>query len=95
MDSITILVGTTKGAFLLEGDGMRRNWQVRGPFCDGWTVNHMTCDPDTGTIWAGGGGNWHGAGVWRSTDRGETWTLSGSAAVRWTNGPPMIRSLLP
>jgi photosystem II stability/assembly factor-like uncharacterized protein len=32
-------------------------------------------DPETGTIWAGGGGDWHGAGVWRSGDGGRNWTL--------------------
>lgn len=97
MDSITILVGTTKGAFLLEGDGMRRNWQVRGPFCDGWPVNHMTSDPDTGTIWAGGGGNWHGAGVWRSTDRGETWDivrLSSGEMDNWAANDPEFAAMI-
>ena len=27
-------------------------------------------DPETGTIWAGGGDGWRGPAVWRSTDRG-------------------------
>lgn len=70
----TLMVGTTKGAFLLSSgaDG----WTVRGPFCGGWTINHMAADPATGRIWAGGGNDWLGAGVWRSDDGGETWTLS-------------------
>ena len=83
--TITLLVGTTKGAFLLSSDD-RETWAIRGPFCDGAGINHMTGDPETGAIWAGGGGDWDGAGVWRSTDGGETWTvskLSGGQREAW------------
>ncbi len=74
--TVTLLVGTTKGAFLLDGAGPRDTWQIRGPFCDGWAINHAIGDPETGTIWAAGGGEWSGAGVWRSTDGGESWELT-------------------
>ncbi|MFD0980187.1 WD40/YVTN/BNR-like repeat-containing protein [Tropicimonas aquimaris] len=73
---VTLLVGTTKGVFLIEGNKGRTAWSVRGPLCDGWPVNHVVGDPASGTIWAAGGGEWEGAGVWRSTDHGETWELS-------------------
>lgn len=76
MNGVTLLVGTAKGAFLLRGDEARGRWRVEGPFCDGWPINHMAGDPATGAIWAGGGGAWHGAGVWRSVDEGRTWTLA-------------------
>ncbi len=69
-----ILVGTNKGAFLVAGETDR--WTVKGPFCDGWSINHIIGDADTDTIWAGGGGDWHGAGVWRSGDGGESWDLT-------------------
>jgi photosystem II stability/assembly factor-like uncharacterized protein len=49
---------------------------VRGPYCDGWPINHVIGDPATGALWAGGGGDWHGAGVWRSTDDGANWSLA-------------------
>jgi photosystem II stability/assembly factor-like uncharacterized protein len=74
--TFTVLAGTTKGLFLIDGDDGRTDWQVRGPFCDGWPINHAVADPETGTIWAGGGDDWHGAGVWRSTDGGATWALT-------------------
>jgi hypothetical protein len=32
---VTILVGTTKGAFLISGGSGRQGWTVKGPFCDG------------------------------------------------------------
>ncbi|SDE06535.1 WD40/YVTN/BNR-like repeat-containing protein [Ruegeria marina] len=71
-----ILVGTTKGAFILRGTPDRTGWTVEGPFCDGWPINHVIGCPHTGTIWAGGGGDWHGAGIWRSEDAGATWVLT-------------------
>lgn len=73
---LIILIGTTKGAFLMHGDASRSDWQISGPHCDGWSINHVFGDPETGTIWAGGGGDWSGAGVWQSDDLGKTWDLT-------------------
>lgn len=73
--AVRLLVGTTKGLFLLDSAD-RKVWTVTGPVCDGWPINHAVGDPKTGTIWAAGGSDWHGAGVWRSTDAGETWALA-------------------
>ncbi len=75
-ESIIVLVGTTKGAFMVSGGADRSGWRVSGPFCDGWPINHFIGDPETGRLWAAGGGEWQGAGVWHSTDRGETWDVS-------------------
>jgi len=72
----SILVGTTKGAFVLTSTDGRTSWAMTGPHCGGWPINHMTGDPQTGRLWAGGGGDWHGAGVWRSEDGGESWELA-------------------
>ncbi|WP_324288160.1 hypothetical protein [Hoeflea algicola] len=75
-DDFSILIGTTKGAFMVSSDADRTGWTVKGPFCDGWPINHMIGDPASGTLWAAGGGDWHGAGVWRSTDGGESWEVA-------------------
>lgn len=75
-DSVTVLVGTTKGLFLLRPDTARDEWTVSGPLCEGWSINHAIGDAGSGAFWAGGGGEFHGAGVWRSTDAGESWELS-------------------
>lgn len=75
-DGLRVLVGTTKGVFILDSNGQRQDWQVSGPLCDGWPINHVIGDPATGTLWAAGGGDWHGAGVFRSTDGGASWVLS-------------------
>jgi photosystem II stability/assembly factor-like uncharacterized protein len=71
-----LLVGTRKGCFILESDADRRDWDVRGPFCDGWPIYHAVHDSDSGVIYAAAASEWHGAGVWRSGDLGETWELS-------------------
>jgi photosystem II stability/assembly factor-like uncharacterized protein len=76
MPRVMVLAGTRKGCFVLESDGDRRDWSVRGPYCEGWPVYHAIHDAETDTIYAAAASEWHGAGVWRSADRGETWELS-------------------
>jgi photosystem II stability/assembly factor-like uncharacterized protein len=76
MPRTILLVGTRKGCFVLESDGDRRDWRVRGPFCEGWPIYHAIYDGESGTIYAAAASEWHGAGVWRSGDLGETWALS-------------------
>ncbi len=70
----TILVGTTKGAFLINGQNGRDDWKVSGPHCEGWSINHVIGDGQN--IWAGGGDDWHGAGIWHSGDGGQTWAVT-------------------
>ena len=52
---ILVLIGTKKGAFILEGGAERRSWALRGPFCETWPMNHVVADAASGTIYAGGG----------------------------------------
>ncbi|MFC4671152.1 WD40/YVTN/BNR-like repeat-containing protein [Seohaeicola nanhaiensis] len=95
-ESTTILIGTTKGAFLLTGTG-RTGWRLTGPHCDGWPINHVVGDPETGNLWAGGGGEWSGAGVWRSTDGGQSWTvarLSKGQIDEWAANDPEMAAFM-
>ncbi len=80
-EAVMVLAGTTKGVFLIASGAGRRGWTVSGPHCDGWPINHVIGDAESGTLWAAGGSDWHGAGVWRSEDGGATWVLS-----RFSNG---------
>jgi photosystem II stability/assembly factor-like uncharacterized protein len=61
---------------VLESDGERRDWSIRGPYCEGWPIYHAVHDPQSGALYAAAASEWHGAGVWRSDDLGETWTVS-------------------
>ncbi|HEY7399179.1 MAG TPA: hypothetical protein VH538_12800 [Gaiellaceae bacterium] len=76
MSTTLVLVGTRKGCFIAESDADRRDWTLRGPFCEGWPVNHAVFDPSTSTIYAAAASEWHGATIWRSADLGETWSQS-------------------
>ncbi|MBF9058396.1 exo-alpha-sialidase [Rhodobacterales bacterium HKCCSP123] len=90
-----LLVGTTKGAFVLTEAG--GDWTVSGPHCGGWSINHMAGDPATGALWAGGGGDWWGAGVWRSTDGGQTWKLaklSSGQMDQWAANDPDFAAMI-
>jgi photosystem II stability/assembly factor-like uncharacterized protein len=76
MPRTLLLVGTRKGCFVLESDGDRRDWEVRGPLCESWPVYHAILDPVSGAVYAAAASEWHGSAVWRSSDLGETWALS-------------------
>ena len=88
MPQIVLLVGTRKGCFVLESDADRKDWNVRGPFCDGWPVYNAVHDPASGALYAAAASEWHGAGVWHSNDLGETWTLSSEGL---THSDPTLR----
>ncbi|WP_322865165.1 WD40/YVTN/BNR-like repeat-containing protein [Aquicoccus sp. G2-2] len=92
-----ILIGTTKGAFILTSGAARSGWTVSGPHCDGWPINHVVGDPLSGQIWAAGGGEWQGAGVWHSPDGGLSWTLSklsGGMADEWAANDPDFAAMI-
>lgn len=73
---VLILIGTKKGLFIAESDGNREKWSLKGPLCEMWPINHAIGDPQSGTIYAGGGNSWFGPAVWKSTDLGDSWTHS-------------------
>jgi photosystem II stability/assembly factor-like uncharacterized protein len=89
---LLVLVGTKKGAFIFESDAARAAWRLRGPFCEAWPINHVIGDPETGTIYGGGGNEWFGPAVWKSTDRGASWTHS-SAGLAYKAGDQPIKSV--
>jgi photosystem II stability/assembly factor-like uncharacterized protein len=70
-----LVIGTRKGLFLLESTN-RRDWDLRGPFCESWPVYHALREPSSGALYAAAASEWHGSAVWRSNDNGETWEHS-------------------
>ena len=91
MTRTQLLVGTKKGAFILESDADRRDWSVRGPLCEGWPIHDLIVEPGSGAILAAGGSPWFGPAVWRSEDGGETWTHSSAGLTYGDDGPSRSR----
>ncbi|MEO1250225.1 MAG: exo-alpha-sialidase [Pseudomonadota bacterium] len=87
-----LLVGTKKGLFLIEGSHGPGSWTVRGPYCEAWPINHAIADPNTGTIFAGGGNEWFGPAVWVSTDSGASWNHS-SEGLGYDAGLDPVKSV--
>ena len=46
MTRVLLLVGTPKGAFILESDAGRQDWSVRGPLCEGWPIHDLIVEPE-------------------------------------------------
>ncbi len=90
---LLVLIGTRKGAFILAGDPNEREraggWQLSGPLCEGWPINHFAFDRASGALLAGGGSPWFGAAVWRSDDLGASWTHSSQGLTYGDDGPAM------
>lgn len=72
---ITLLVATRKGMWTLTSDAARNRWSLAGPRFLGHNVHHVVADPRDGRIWLAAARTGHlGPTVFRSTDRGRTWT---------------------
>jgi hypothetical protein len=88
-----VLVGTKKGAFILESDGKREKWDVSGPFFTGWEVYHMKGSPaDPNRIYASQTSSWSGQVIQRSSDGGKTWETPGGGPQMSPQGWPMGES---
>jgi len=78
MSRVRVLVGTRKGAFILEADGQRQNWTVTGPHFAGWEMYHLKGSPvDPNRIYASQTSGWFGQVIQRSNDGGKTWEVPG------------------
>ena len=80
MSKVRVLVGTRKGAFILDSDGKRQKWSVAGPFFGGWEIYHLKGSPvDPSRIYASQTSGWFGQVIQRSDDGGNTWNTPGSS----------------
>jgi photosystem II stability/assembly factor-like uncharacterized protein len=80
MSKVRVLVGTRKGAFILEADGKRKDWKVSGPHFAGWEIFHMKGSPvDPNRIYTSQTSGWFGQIIQRSNDGGKTWQIPGGA----------------
>jgi photosystem II stability/assembly factor-like uncharacterized protein len=97
MSKVRVLVGTRKGAFILESDGKRQRWDVSGPHFGGWEIFHLKGSPaDPNRLFASQSSGWFGQLLPRSNDGGKTWELVGNKFVyngepgthQWYDGTP-------
>src|SRR6202162_6143657 len=78
MSKVRVLVGTRKGAFVLESDGKRERWDVSGPHFAGWELYHIKGSPvDPNRLYASQTSGWFGQIIQRSSDGGKTWETPG------------------
>jgi photosystem II stability/assembly factor-like uncharacterized protein len=92
-----VLVGTRKGAFVLESDAKREAWKVSGPYFGGWEIYHLKGSPaDPNRLYASQSSSWFGQIVQRSNDGGRNWEPVGNRFVyegepgthRWYDDSP-------
>ena len=79
-----LLVGTTKGAFILRSNAQRRRWEVGGPYFHGHNVYALAYDCRRGRhrIWASTQSYW-GTFLRSSDDFGKSWTNPQQAPIRF------------
>jgi photosystem II stability/assembly factor-like uncharacterized protein len=97
MSRVRILVGTRKGAFVLESDGARKTWSVSGPHFAGWEVYHLKGSPvEPDRIYVSQSSSWFGQQIQRSSDGGKSWEPVGNnfayegvpGTHQWYDGTP-------
>jgi photosystem II stability/assembly factor-like uncharacterized protein len=97
MSRVRVLVGTHKGAFVLESDGKRQRWDVSGPHFAGWDIYHLKGSPvDPNRLYASQTSGWFGQVIQRSSDGGKTWEPVGNkfeydgetGTHQWYDGTP-------
>lgn len=88
MGRVRVLVGTRKGAFILNADGARKAWRVSGPHFAGWEVFHVKGSPShPDRIYASQSSAWFGQVIQRSDDGGERWHQPGTPPGEATTTP--------
>ena len=79
MGGVRVLVGTSKGGFVLSSDERRASWEVSGPLFGGWEVYHLAGSPaDPDRLYASQSNGWFGQVIQRSDDGGATWAPVGN-----------------
>jgi photosystem II stability/assembly factor-like uncharacterized protein len=82
---VLLMIGTTKGAFLLHGDGERRSWEMEGPHFPGEETYALALDQRGGrrALWAAPSSPFWGTALLRSDDLGGSWTDKEEIPVRF------------
>ncbi|MFZ0890787.1 MAG: hypothetical protein WB778_03000 [Thermoplasmata archaeon] len=76
---VRVLVGTRKGAYIVEGDLARKKWKLASKFETGYEVYHLAGDPrHPGDIYACVNSWLWGPALYRSRDYGKKWDEIGT-----------------
>jgi len=93
MSKVRVLVGTRKGAFILNADGKRDKWEVSGPHFAGWEIYHLKGSPvDPNRIYASQTSGWFGQLIQVSDDGGKTWGIPGGSITPVPGAMPKVES---
>jgi photosystem II stability/assembly factor-like uncharacterized protein len=79
MTGVRVLVGTSKGAFILTSEASRKDWKISGPHFPGWEIFHIngsSVNPDR--LYASQTSGWFGQVIQRSNDGGQSWQAVGN-----------------
>jgi photosystem II stability/assembly factor-like uncharacterized protein len=97
MGAVRVLVGTSKGAFILTSNSSRQEWNVDGPHFGGWEIYHVKGSPiEPNRIYASQATDCFGQVIHRSDDGGKSWEAVGNEFVyegeagthQWYDGSP-------
>lgn len=85
---VVLMIGTTKGAFLLHSDASRTRWQLDGPHFAGEEVYAMALDQRAGgrVLWAAPGNAFYGTTLRRSDDLGRSWSAGEERPLKFPDG---------
>src|SRR6187200_1575440 len=94
--SLSLLVGTRKGAFILKADPGRRSWKQGAPIFLGHIVQHLVQDPRDPKVLMMAALTGHlGPTLLRSVNRGRSWKEASAppAFPKVENGGQKARSV--
>lgn len=80
-DVVHVLVGTSKGGFILTSDPARKKWQVSDILFKSWNVMHMQLDPRDQRLHAAVNHVVYGPTTHYSDDLGKSWTQASQVPV--------------
>jgi serine/threonine protein kinase/photosystem II stability/assembly factor-like uncharacterized protein len=82
---LLLMIGTTKGAFLMRSDKRRARWDTAGPYFHGQAMHTMAYDNRAGRrrLWAATNSPFWGAFLRCSDDFGRSWTNPQEAQIRF------------
>lgn len=82
---LLLMVGTTKGAFLMRSDKRRKKWDTAGPYFHGQSIHSMAFDNRAGRrrLWAATNSPMWGTFLRYSDNFGRVWTNPSEANIRF------------